>query len=172
MVCCFKNSRMLSPLILVLTHTHTHTHTPRIVFVLAAPISYFAGLFYYTIKNFGTNFCATQGQCLRCLNCRLAHEPPRWRKSWTFSLHGFAILVGVSGLAFGIAFGLETKTVFEFLFFYAVFNTYVHTVTFLYYPSDLDADGVSMSDMERLAEQSDEDDGEATGQDGYDGASI
>lgn len=151
----------------------TPLHTP------ARSRSYFLGLLYYTVKNFGTNFCATQGQCLRCLNCRLAHEPPRWRKSWTFALHAFAILVGVSGLAFGVAFGLETKTVFEFLFFYAVFNVYVHTVTFLYYPSDLNADGVSMSDMERLAEGGDDEggdfesaDGGGGGGGGYDGTSI
>ena len=120
---------------------------------------YFLGLIYYTLKNFSTNFCSTQGQCLRCLDCRLGHEPPRWRKSWTFALHAFAILVGISGLVFGLAFGLETRTVFEFLFFYALFNIYVHTVTFLYYPSSLDGDGVSMADMEQLADgESDDDD--------------
>ena len=82
-------------------------------------------------------------------------------------------------MAFGVAFGLETKTVFEFLFFYAVFNVYVHTVTFLYYPSDLNADGVSMSDMERLAEGGDDEggdfesaDGGGGGGGGYDGTSI
>ena len=81
-------------------------------------------------------------------------------------------MVGISGLAFGVAFGLETKTVFEFLFFYAVFNVYVHTVTFLYYPSNLDADGVSMSDMERLAEESDDENGGFEGGAAYSGTSI
>ena len=110
---------------------------------------YFFGLIYYTIKNFGINFCNSTGQCIRCCRCDI-EEPERWRKSWIFVLHTFAIVIGVSGLAFGFTYGLEMDTVFEFLFFYALFNLYIHTLTFLYFPMDISASGISMSDMERL----------------------
>ena len=111
---------------------------------------YFCGLIYYVVKNFSTNFCTNKGQCRRCCDCSQPEEPERWRKSWIFVLHGWAILVGLSGLAFGFTYGLQMDTVFEFLFFYALFNLYIHTLTFLYTPSNLSDEGISMTDMEQL----------------------
>ena len=70
-------------------------------------------------------------------------------------LHGWAIVVGLSGLAFGFTYGLQMDTVFEFLFFYALFNLYIHTLTFLYTPSNLNEEGISMSDMEQLNDTGD-----------------
>ena len=60
------------------------------------------------------------------------------------------------------------------LIFLALFNLYVHTLTFLYYPSNLSEEGISMTDMEQL---NDEEEGEENverdgGESGFDSASI
>jgi hypothetical protein len=68
---------------------------------------------------------------MQCCNCEAREEPERWRKSWIFVLHGWAIVVGLSGLAFGFTYGLQMDTVFEFLFFYALFNLYVTSVLYM-----------------------------------------
>jgi hypothetical protein len=81
---------------------------------------YFVSLIYYIIKNFGNHFCSTNGQCRRCC-CDYSDDDgdKQWRKSWIFVLHGWAIIIGLSGLIFGFTYGLQMDTVFEFLFFYA-----------------------------------------------------
>ena len=84
-------------------------------------------LFFYVLLPRRTRFLLTVVSCasMQCCNCDAREEPERWRKSWIFVLHGWAIVVGLSGLAFGFTYGLQMDTVFEFLFFYALFNLYV-----------------------------------------------
>ena len=69
---------------------------------------------------------------------------------------------------------LYWEYIFIFSLFLALFNLYVHTLTFLYYPSNLSEEGISMTDMEQL---NDEEEGEENverdgGESGFDSASI
>ena len=72
--------------------------------------------------------------------------------------------IGVGGLAFGRVTQIEADTVFEFLFFTAVFNIYIFSLAYLYSPSlQIYTEGDFMMSMSRLDdEENDEVDDEET----------
>lgn len=122
-------------------------------------IIYGVGLIYYTVKNFGAHFCTSNSQCSECLSLS-SNQPSTWRKSWMFVMHWVVILVCLGGLGFGALQSLHMDSVYEFLFFNAIFNVYVHTVVVLYTPSGLASgeESQSMIGMEKLEEDDDIDD--------------
>ena len=62
--------------------------------------------------------------------------------------------IGVGGLAFGRVTQIEADTVFEFLFFSAVFNIYIFSLAYLYSPSlQVYTEGDFMMSMSRLDDE-------------------
>ena len=62
--------------------------------------------------------------------------------------------IGVGGLAFGRVTQIEADTVFEFLFFTAVFNIYIFSLAYLYSPSlQIYTEGDFMMSMSRLDDE-------------------
>ncbi len=70
--------------------------------------------------------------------------------------HIFFMVVGVGGLIFGRVNRMKSDTVFEFLFFNAVFNVYVFSLAYLYSPSmRIYVEGDYMVSMARLGDDDD-----------------
>ena len=71
--------------------------------------------------------------------------------------HIFFMVVGVGGLIFGRVNRMKSDTVFEFLFFNAVFNIYVISLAYLYSPSmRIYVEGDYMVSMSRLGDDDDD----------------
>ena len=78
-----------------------------------------------------------------------------------FVMHWATILICLGGLGFGALQSLDVDSVYEFLFFNAIFNVYVHTVVFLNCPSGLASgeESRSMIGMEKLEDENEDSDG-------------
>ncbi len=130
-------------------------------------------------KAFGKQFCRRNSPSwFGTLNPCESHVR-RWQQAWMVIFHMFFMVVGVGGLIFGRVNRMESDTVFEFLFFSAVFNIYIISLAYLYSPSmrvyvegdymvsmtrldddddEIELDGVSIGDMHHSNRNDDDDD--------------
>ena len=132
-------------------------------------------------KAFGKQFCRRNSPSWFGTLSPCDQTVRRWQQAWMVIFHMFFMVVGVGGLIFGRVNRMESDTVFEFLFFSAVFNIYIISLAYLYSPSmrvyvegdymvsmtrldddddEIELDGVSIGDMHHSNRNDDDDDDE------------
>ena len=108
-------------------------------------------------KAFGKQFCRRNSPSWFGTLSPCDQTVRRWQQAWMVIFHMFFMVVGVGGLIFGRVNRMESDTVFEFLFFSAVFNIYIISLAYLYSPSmRVYVEGDYMVSMTRLDDDDDE----------------
>jgi hypothetical protein len=123
-------------------------------FLVVWGIFYLLALSYFMFRAFGKWFCRSNSPSWFGTLNPCDRDSRRWQRAWLTLFHLFFMAIGVGGLAFGRVTQIEADTVFEFLFFSAVFNIYIFSLAYLYSPSlQVYTEGDFMMSMSRLDDE-------------------